>query len=87
MHHSTAKRTMTELEAVGLVNMNEEDAGSPHRTTISLKDDLKFKWFTTKGFQEAQREDNRRYQEYLKRQKQQEESSIRSSNSVPVGGE
>lgn len=85
MHQSTAKRTMTELEAVGLVEMEELDAGSEHKTTITLKDDLKFQWFTTKGFQEAQREDDRRYQAFLQKKKGLEESSSRCSNPVPGG--
>jgi hypothetical protein len=84
MHHTTAKRTMTELEALRLVEMKETQTGGEQKITITLKEDPKFKWFTTKGFQEAQRIDDRRYQSFVL--KGQKEAEISSANFVPREG-
>lgn len=61
LHRNTAKRTMTELVAVGLVHW--ETTGEEHSNTIVLEDE--FDWFAGPEFMAAQDDDYRRYHEYL----------------------
>jgi hypothetical protein len=61
IHKNTAKKTMTELVAVGLVHW--ETVGEEHSNAIVLEDE--FEWFARPDFAKAQEDNQRRYHEYL----------------------
>jgi IclR-like helix-turn-helix domain-containing protein len=61
LHRSTAKRTMTELVAVGLVHW--DTSGEEHSDMIVLEDNFEF--FTKEEFQIAREDNDQRYKEYL----------------------
>lgn len=64
LHWSTAKKTMTELVAVGLAHWGIE--GEEHSNAITLDDDDDFAFFTESEFEVAREDNYRRYHEYLK---------------------
>ncbi len=63
VHRSTAKKAMTELKAVGLVDGIKSNIGSEHDDVIVLKEE--FHWFKGLEFDAVQKDDYRRYHEYL----------------------
>jgi len=72
LHRSTAKKTMTELVAVGLVHW--ETTGQEHSDTIVLEDE--FNWFTGTEFEAVRDDSYPRYREYVENLKEVKPSPV-----------
>ena len=66
VHPDTARRTMTELKIVGLVNIYKNDAHEKDSWEIQLKDE--FDWFLTDEFRIVKKDyDTANYKKYLEK--------------------
>ena len=63
IYRTTARKAMTELKAVGLVDEEQEQGGSEHSYKITLK--TGFEWFKGPEFKVIQEDNQKRYHEYL----------------------
>ena len=63
IHRNTAKKAMTELVAVELVDEVKVEGGSDHHHEIVLKDE--FDWFLGPEFTAVQTDEYQKYNEYL----------------------
>ena len=78
IYRTTARKAMTELKAVGLVDEEQEQGGSEHSYKITLK--TGFEWFKGPEFKVIQEDNQKRYHEYLQKFCKKAETEAESKN-------